>query len=107
MYCCLSHWKYLFVAGLSQRPAGLLLGQVCWSAGHAALGHTGFSMEKPQELYTGGQWEPSLGYLCPLHLPHPLLQPSPVQTLRSSILGGMLQKGKAEAVVIQRFPFPR
>lgn len=36
-----------------------------------------------------------------------LLQPSPAQVLRSSILGGILQQGSAGAVVTQRFPFPR
>lgn len=47
------------MAGLSERPGGLLLGQVCWSGGHAALGHTGLSMEKPQLPARSFMVEPS------------------------------------------------
>lgn len=63
------------MAGLSQRPGGLLLGQVCWSGGHAALGHTGLSMEKPHLparsfMVDGGSHHP-------IHLLHMPLTPSP------------------------------
>lgn len=54
-----------------------------------------------------GAITPYTSYICLLQLHHPLLQPSPVQALGSGILGEILQKGNAGAVVIQGFPFPR
>lgn len=100
------------MAGLSQRPGGLLLGQVCWSGGHAALGHTGLSMEKPHLparsfMVDGGSHHP-------IHLLHmPLTpSPSPAPTQPSASTGIRhskwdIAKGNAGTVVIQGFPFPR
>lgn len=101
------------MAGVSQRPGGLILAQASWSAGRTALdtGLCEHSMEKPHLpagsfiLVDGESRSPQ--YLRLLHLHHPLLQPCLAQAARTNVFGGILWKGEAGAVVTQRLPFPR